>query len=358
MKVGIIGCGSIANHAHIPSYLNNPDAEIKYFCDIIPERAQKAVEKYGWGQAVTDYRDVLADPEVEAVSVCTPNNVHAQISIDAVRDGKNVLCEKPAARTYAETQEMLNAQRETGKVLNIGVVNRFAENVNHIKEYIDSGKLGTIHHVYISFRAHRSIPGLGGAFTTKALAGGGALIDWGVHYLDIVMYCCGDPKVKTVTGETFCKLGKNMEEYVYTQMWAGPPDYNGTYDVDDSVTALIRTSGPVITLNGAWAQNINVDEQYIDFMGDKGGIRFLYGKDFTYFTSENGALIQYVPEYNNNDFAENERIKFQTEINAFLRCIQTGERLPSHIEIFSKTAQLMQAIYDSAEKHSEIRLDE
>lgn len=88
---------------------------------------------------------------------------------------------------------MQKVQHETGKVLNIGVVNRFNNGVNVIKDIILSGELGEIYHVYASFRAHRSIPGLGGAFTTKAIAGGGALIDWGVHYLDIVMYCCGDP---------------------------------------------------------------------------------------------------------------------------------------------------------------------
>ncbi|HPU58796.1 MAG TPA: gfo/Idh/MocA family oxidoreductase, partial [Candidatus Avimonas sp.] len=110
--------------------------------------------------------------------------------------------------------------------------------------------------VYVSFRSHRSIPGLGGAFTTKEIAGGGALIDWGVHFLDIVMYCCGDPKPLTVTGEAFCKLGKNIPEYAFKDMWAGPPKYDGIYDVDDSVTGMIRTEGPVITFNGAWAQNI------------------------------------------------------------------------------------------------------
>ena len=117
------------------------------------------MKKYGCGTAVVDYHDVLKDPEVEAVSVCTPNNVHPVIAIDALRAGKNVLCEKPAARTYAEALEMQKAQHETGKVLNIGVVNRFNDGVNRIKEYIDQGKLGNIHHVYVSFRAHRSIPG-------------------------------------------------------------------------------------------------------------------------------------------------------------------------------------------------------
>ena len=223
MKVAVIGCGTIANSAHIPSYMNNPEVEIAYFCDIIPERAQECVKKYGCGKAVVDFHDILKDKSVEAVSVCTPNNMHAPISIECLRAGKNVLCEKPAARTYPEALEMQKAQHETGKVLNIGVVNRFNDNVRLIKKYIDSGRLGEVYHVYVSFRAHRSIPGLGGQFTTKAISGGGALIDWGVHFLDIVMFCCGDPTPVTASGETFSKLGNPIEEYVYKDMWAGPP---------------------------------------------------------------------------------------------------------------------------------------
>ncbi len=349
IKVAVIGCGTIANAAHIPSYLNNPEAKILYFCDILPERAEAAVEKYGCGKAVTDYKEVLADPQVEAVSVCTPNHLHPRIAIDALRAGKHVLCEKPAARTYSEALEMQQAQHETGKTLNIGVVNRFNDGVNLIKKYIDSGKLGEVHHVYVSFRAHRSIPGLGGAFTTKEIAGGGALIDWGVHYLDIVMYCCGDPAVKTVSGETFCKLGRDMKSYAYQEMWAGPPDLNGVYDVEDSVTGLVRTSGPVITLNGAWAQNIGEAEQYIDFMGDKAGIRLQYGKNFTVYTQEHGALVEYQPVFQTRDH-------FQNEIDAFLRCVRTGEKLPSHIDTVIVTAKMMQAIYDSSQQHREIEL--
>ena len=350
MKIAVIGCGSIANAAHIPSYMNNPEAEIKYFCDIIPERAEAAVEKYGCGTAIVDYHEVLADPEIEAVSVCTPNNVHATIAIDALRAGKNVLCEKPAARTYAEALEMQKVQNETGKILNIGVVNRFNDSVNLIKKYIDDGKLGEIYHVYVSFRAHRSIPGLGGAFTTKAIAGGGALIDWGVHYLDIVMYCCGDPKAKTVSGEVFSKLGTDIAGYTYKDMWAGPPKLDGIYDVDDSITAMIRTDGPVITVHGAWAQNIGEEERYIDFIGDKGGIRLQYGADFKVYTAEHGALVEYKPEFKM-------RNHFQNEIDAFINCCKTGEKLPSHIDTNILTSRMMQAIYDSAEQHREVVLD-
>ena len=349
MKVAIIGCGTIANLAHIPSYIKNPDADIKYFCDIIPERAQKAVDEYKCGTVVTDYRVVLEDPEITAVSVCTPNNVHAEIAIDAMRAGKHVLCEKPAARTYPEALEMKKVQNETGKILNIGVVNRYNKAVNRIKEIIDAGELGEVYHVYVSFRAQRSIPGLGGDFTTKAVSGGGVLIDWGVHYLDIVMYCCGDPAVKTVSGEVFSKLGVDMDKYVYEKMWAGPPKLAGTYDVDDSMTALIRTTGPVISAHGAWAENIREGGTFIDFIGDKAGIRLQYGGDITVFSTRDNKLYEYKPAFEDADM-------FQEEINAFVRCITTGEKQPSHIDTVIITAQMMQAIYDSAEAHKEITL--
>jgi len=347
IQVAVIGCGTIATTEHIPAYKANGQANIKYFCDIVLSKAEKAVNNYGSGIAVADYREILNDPEVEAVSVCTPNNVHAEISIAFLKAGKHVLCEKPASRSLDQVLKMQKAQHESGNTLNIGVVNRYNDGVNYIRRYIQEGKLGEVFHVYVSFRSHRSIPGLGGPFTTKAIAGGGALIDWGVHFLDIVMYCCGDPVPKTVSGEAFCKLGKDIPGYAYKDMWAGPPILDGTYDVDDSVTALIRTEGPVITLNGAWAQNIGEREMFIDFMGDKGGIRLQYGADFKVYTTEFGCLVEYSPDYVNTDM-------FKNEINAFLSCIQSGEKLPSHIDTIIPTAQIMQAIYDSSEQHKEI----
>ena len=133
----------------------------------------------------------MDDEEITAVSVCTPNNVHADISIDFMRAGKHVLCEKPA-RTYDEALRMQRYSIETGKILNIGVVNRFNDGVNKIKNIIDSGELGEIYHVYASFRAHRSIPGLWCIYD-KGNSRWWSLNDWGVHFLDIVMYCCQDP---------------------------------------------------------------------------------------------------------------------------------------------------------------------
>lgn len=348
MKIGIIGCGRIARAAHIPSYRKCEDVEIKYFCDIIPEKAQECVDQYKTGIAVTDYHDVLQDPEVVAVSICTPNMAHKFISIDALRAGKHVLCEKPAARVYSEALEMQQAQHETGLTLNIGVVNRFNSAVNKVKQLIDDGVLGEVYHVYASFRRYRGIPGLGGAFTTKAISGGGALIDIGVHYLDIIMYAMNDPKPVTASGRAFSKLGADMKKYVYESMWAEDTmDLNGTYDVDDFVTAFVRTDGPTITLNGSWAQNIGQAEGYIDFLGTEAGIRLNYGGDFTLYGVKDGKLYNEKPEFTRDDM-------FYNEIRAFVDCVRSGETLPSHIDRNILTSRLMQGIYDSSMTDREV----
>ncbi len=349
IKIGIIGCGTIANSAHIPSYMNNDEVEIKYFCDIIKDRADAAVEKYGVGKAVLDYKEVLSDSEIDAISVCTPNKMHSIITIDALKAGKHVLCEKPAARTYKEAEDMLNAQKESGKILNIGVVNRFNDGVNAIKKLIDAGELGDIYHVYVSFRSHRSIPGLGGAFTDHSIAGGGVLIDWGVHFLDIVMYCCGDPKAKSVSAEKFGYLGKNIEEYAYVDMWAGPPVKDGIYTVEDSIVGIIRTEGPTISFNGAWAQNIGENEMFIDFMGTKAGIRLQYGSDFVKYGTQDGMLTKTEYNYTSTNM-------FQNEINAFVDCVKTGKEIASNINTNIITSKMMEAIYTSADEHKEVLL--
>ena len=166
-----------------------------------------------------------------------------------------------------------------------------------------------------------------------------------MHFFDIVMYCCSDPRVLTVSGEIFAKLGG--AGYVYRDMWAGPPQENGTCDVEDSVTGLIRTEGPTISFNGAWAQNIDEEELFIDFMGNQGGIRLQYGQDFTFYTTRYGALVKEKPEFKPNNM-------YEAEIDAFVRCIRTGEKQPNHIDVFLRTQKLLEDIYRSAALHREI----
>jgi len=350
IKTAIIGCGTIANLAHQPGYKAASDiAQVKYFVDIIPERAEKLRDVYGEGIALTDYHDLLSDQELEAVSVCTPNYVHAPITIDCLRSGKHVLCEKPAATDSKLARAMQKAADESGKILNIGVVNRFNSAVCHLEQLIAQGVLGNIYHVYCSFRAHRSIPGLGGPFTTKSMAGGGVLIDWGVHYLDLILYCLHEPKTVAVSASTYSKLGADMPNYTFTGMWAGPPDYSGVNDVEEFVTGLVRTDGPTISLNGAWAQNIGVQDSYIDFLGDKGGARLQYGGNFTLYSTAYGMLTETTYQ-----FAEDKM--FDEEIRDFLVKSQKGVKTKANIDHAVLTSELMDLLYESAALGREVHV--
>ena len=349
VKVAVIGCGTIARTQHIPSYSKNPMVEIKYLVDIKHERAIELAKQYGVENAITDFRDVLKDDEIEAISICTPNDTHAPIAIECLNAGKNVLCEKPASISVELVNKMKEAADKNGRILNIGVVNRFNTAVNKIKDMIEAGELGEVYHIYCSFRAHRSIPGLGGQFTTAAKSGGGVLIDWGVHFIDLIFYCIGLPKVLTVSGQTYSKLAKDMKDYSFVDMWAGPPDYTGTYDVEDFVTGLVRTAGPTISLNGAWAQNIGQGDMSIEFLGDKAGVKLEYGGGFKIYSAKNGVLYETEPSFTTSDM-------FYDELDSFVKSSSENVKNRANIDSVVVTSEVMEAIYKSAKLGKEVTL--
>lgn len=130
-------------------------------------------------------------------------------------------------------------------------------------------------------------------------------------------------------------------------MWAGPPDYKGIYDVEDFVTGMVRTSGPSITLNGAWAQNINERGMFVEFIGDKAGIKLEYGGNFKVWSSKNGVLYETEPSYVTAD-------AFYDEIDAFIKCSQDGKKIRSNIDNVIVSSLLMDKIYESADKGEEV----
>lgn len=349
MVVAIIGCGRIANSAHFPALTKIDDVRIKYACDLIPEKAQAMKDKYPdkVENVITDYHVALADPEVDAVYVLTPNFAHYTVSMDALRADKHVFCEKPVTVNYALSCEMADEANRRGKILNIGVCNRFNRSVEMLRELNERGEFGNLYHVYCSFRSFRSIPGLGGAFTDKAQSGGGVLIDWGIHFLDLILYILGSPELKTVTCNTYCEMAKDMKSYNYKSMWAeDTKNLDGVNDVDDMVTGFVRTSGSSISFNGAWAQNIDKHEMFIDFMGDKGGARLTYGGKFTLFKGDTLETVE--PNYDIPDM-------YLCEDKAFLEACTTGVKNRSHIDNILDSMKLLDNLYQSAEKGAEIK---
>lgn len=346
--IAVIGCGRIADGAHFPAFEKIEDLRIKYACDLIEEKAKAAKEKYSKIENITtDYHEVLADPEVEAVYVLTPNYAHYTVTMDALAAGKHVFCEKPITVNYELSKEMAAAAEKAGKILNIGVCNRYQRSVEMLEQYNREGKFGKIYHVYCSFRNHRSIPGLGGPFTDSKQSGGGALIDWGIHFLDLILYILGDAKIKSVTGNAYSEMAKNMKEYKYRSMWAEDTSdvENGVNDVEDFVTGFVRTDKASISFNGAWAQNIDENDMFIDFLGDKCGARLTYCGKFKLYDGSTLETIE--PEYDIPNM-------YECESRAFLESYSTGVKNKNNIENILESMKLLDSIYASAKSGKEI----
>lgn len=339
--IAVIGCGRIANLAHFPALSKIEDARIKYACDIIKEKAEKAKEDFPKIETViTDYKVALEDPEVEVVYVLTPNFAHYTITMDALKAGKHVFCEKPITVNYELSCEMAEEAEKQGKLLNIGVCNRYHKSVEMLEQWNREGKFGNIYHVYCSFRAFRSIPGLGGAFTDKSQSGGGVLIDWGIHYLDLILYILGGAKIGDLMCNEYCETAKDMASYKYEYMWAeDTKDLNGVNDVDDFITGFVRTDKASISFNGAWAQNINKEDRFIDFCGDKAGARLTYGGKFEFY--DGTTLETITPDYDIPDM-------YLLEDDAFLKAIYTGEKNRNHISNILESMKLLDNLYKSA----------
>ncbi len=348
VTIAVIGCGRISENAHFPALSKMENVRIKYACDLIREKAEDKAARYGAEQVITDYKTALSDPEVEAVYVLTPNYAHYTVTMDALRAGKHVFCEKPITVNYPLSCEMAEEAKKQGKILNIGVCNRYHKTVEMLEEMNRNGDFGNIYHVYCSFRNYRCIPGLGGAFTTKSQSGGGVLIDWGIHFLDLILYILGGATLKSVTCDAYSEMAKDMREYVYEGMWAEETkDLNGTNDVEDFITGHIRTDKASISFNGAWAQSVNKNEMFIDFMGDKGGVRMNYGGDFTLYTTKNGKFEEITPAYTIPNM-------YEIEDADFIRCIATGEHNRNYIDNILESAKLLDYLYRSAEMKKEI----
>jgi predicted dehydrogenase len=256
LKIGIIGCGGIANGKHCPSLAALGDlCEMVAFCDLVEERAVKTAKTFGAPDAkvTLDYRQLLADRSIDAVHICTPNASHAAISVDALAAGKHVMCEKPMAHTAADAAKMLAAWKSSGKKLTIAYQNRFRPEVQLLKKSIEAGELGEIYYGKAIAIRRRAVPNWG-VFLDKAQQGGGPLIDIGTHSLDMTLWMMDNYQPARVSGSVFYKLG-SLPEATDGNIW-GPWDVTA-YDVEDSAMGFIQMqNGAAISIETSWALNL------------------------------------------------------------------------------------------------------
>ncbi|KAB1438457.1 Gfo/Idh/MocA family protein [Candidatus Galacturonibacter soehngenii] len=256
IKVGIIGCGGIANQKHLPALSRQEDkVELVAFCDVDIERAKKAAEKYGveGAKVYEDYNELLKDKTIDLVHVLTPNVSHSPITVAAFEAGKHVMCEKPMAHNTEAAQAMMDAWKKSGKKFTIGYQNRFRPEILTLHEACEAGELGEIYFAKAHAIRRRAVP-TWGVFPDKSKQGGGPLIDIGTHALDITLWMMDNYEPVSVTGSVFEKLG-HLEEATKGNMFgAWDPK---TYEVEDSAFGYIKMSnGATIFLESSWAINM------------------------------------------------------------------------------------------------------
>ena len=341
LKVGMIGAGSIAKY-HLDFFAKNKDAEVVAIADLNEALAKERAQNYGIENCYTDYRKILEDESIDAVSIATPTFTHCSITVEALKAGKHVLCEKPPAMSVEEVERSVAAARETGKLLMWELPLRFKQEIELLKEHIEAGNMGKILQAEAA-RVYR-YSAIGGWFADKKKSGGGNLIDATIHQIDEVMYLMGCPKVKSVLGFSTCvnnDLVGNLKG-----------KYSGWASADKSVherTIESMASGYVTFDNGAslYVKSASIAYSikkgtYIDLICEKGGARY-EENDLTLLMNMQDYMTEVKPDIETNDNP------YEKAINHFVDCCVNGTECICPGWQGIELMKVIEGIYKSAE---------
>ena len=348
VKVGIIGCGGIANGKHMPALAAIEGCEMVAFCDIIVERAQAAAEKFGveGAKVYEDYKELLKDESIEVVHVCTPNRSHSFITVDALEAGKHVMCEKPMAINSAEAQKMLDAAARTGNKLTIGYQNRYRDDSLYLKDEAKAGVFGEIYYAKATAIRRRAVPNWG-VFLNEYEQGGGPLIDIGTHALDLTLWMMDNYKPKYCVGTAYHKLNNDSDQGNTWGNW-DPKEFT----VEDSAFGfIVMENGATIVLESSWALNsLDVREAQTTLCGTKAGADMVDGLRIN--GVHNGRQYVTKPSFSAGGVAFNDGKKGESpairEARAWLNAVVAGTEISTKPEQAFVVTRILEGIYESA----------
>lgn len=277
IKIGIVGAGGMARY-HVAGF-RSAGAEVLAFCDPSPEARTRAAATYGVAETYASLAEMLkARPEIEAVSIITPNKFHAPLALEALAAGRHVFCEKPPALSAPEVARMKAASEAAGKHLVFDFNNRARPESQAMMEYIKAGEIGPINSARAVWSRRSGIPGFGGWFTTKDLSGGGPVIDL-LHMLDLSLWFMGYPEASWALAGAFHDF---MDNPGFKGPWGIPDVKGGKTDVESSCHGFVTfATGQVLSLQSSWAEFVERETVSVTFQGQKAGgcVERLFGVD-------------------------------------------------------------------------------
>jgi len=352
LRVGVVGLG-VGKH-HLLSYLKIPGVEVVAAADANPERLQEFGAANGVPYLYADYRPLVDRDDLDIVNVCTPNALHAPVTIAALESGKHVLCEKPLASTLADAEQMVATAERVKRALTVTFNHRERGDVQALKRMIDEGRLGRIYHAKAWWLRRNGIPGMGSWFTKKDMAGGGPLIDLGVHMLDMALFLMREPRALAGSGAAYAELGPRGRG---GNPWAKKQPADGApYDVEDLASAFIRLEGnATLLLETSWAAyRANNDEYGVTLYGTEGGaeirvVNYVQEDTLKVFVDVAGTPVDVLPHFGKGE-------GHLASIRAFVERIRSGDwRDCTGREGLART-RIIDACYRSAEMGREIVL--
>lgn len=342
VRIGFIGAGGIARGQS--EYLKKvPGAQVFAVADIHAAAVADFKKLYNPAHTFLDWREMLALPGLDAVSVCTPNKLHCAPTIAALEAGKPVLVEKPMAMNAREAQAMVNAARKAKRLLQIGFQWRFTPAAQLLRKRVASGSFGDILYVRCQALRRRGIPSWG-VFGRKDLQGGGPMIDIGVHILEMAHFIIGAPKPVSASAACYTYLGDKKPEALCG--W-GAWDYKN-YTVEDLAVGFVRfANGGSLAIESSFAAHIEKDVFTIQIMGSKGGATF---DPLQIFTDEQGYMLNLAPAFAGNGDG------FDYKMRHFVECVRDGRKCEAPGEDGLAVQRMLDAIYKSARLKHEVRM--
>jgi len=333
IKIGIIGLGW-PGREHLKGYKQCADAEVVALCDMNTELAGQQAEEHDIAHLFTDHKQMFKEVDLDAVSVCLPNFLHAPITLDALKAGKHVICEKPPALDAKQARKMADTAKKNKLTLMYALCLRFGGAAKLAKDYIEQGELGEIYYGRAVYHRRRGIPmGSGSWFVDKKRSGGGALIDIGVHALDSAWWLMGCPKPVSVSGSAYQKFKRVLPKGAH-------------FDVDDSAFALIKfANGATLNLECSWALNLP-GGSVMQIAGTLGGLEL---NPLKIYQERKGVAVDITPEVPNVD-------AFAGQTGHFVECIQKSKTPLMSGEQGVQLMQILDAIYKSSATGKEVRI--